>query len=183
MTTDADRQHLLQIAREAIAAHVHGMPPPAVAEHGVAARPGGAFVTLQHQGRLRGCIGHIESDDPLGRTIARCAVAAAASDPRFRPVTAVELAAIEIELSLLGMLERVTEVADIEVGRHGLVVELGFCRGLLLPQVATEWGWDREQFLGETCRKAGLGHDAWRRGATLFRFEAEVFGERPRVRD
>jgi hypothetical protein len=92
-------------------------------------------------------------------------------------VSAVELAGLEIEVSLLGLLEPVASPDDIEVGRHGLLVERDRQRGLLLPQVATEWRWDRETFLAQTCHKAGLPRDAWKQGAKVWRFEAEVFGE------
>lgn len=176
MTSDSDRAALLALAREAIVAHLSGRPAPA-SDSGAAARPGGAFVTIHHHSDLRGCIGHLETNEPIGRVIVRVAVAAAAEDPRFPPVTASELADLAIELSLLGPLEPIVSVEDIDVGRHGLVVEMGSHRGLLLPQVATEWGWDRRTFVEHTCRKAGLPRDAWRHGARLFRFEAEVFGE------
>jgi len=105
-------------------------------------------------GDLRGCIGHVEATDPIGQVIVRCAVAACSADPRFPPVTTAELPQIDIELSLLGPLEPVTEIEEIEVGRHGLVVEMHLHRGLLLPQVAIEWRWDRETFLSQTCVKA-----------------------------
>lgn len=137
----------------------------------------GAFVSIHKQGDLRGCIGHIEANEPLGGVVARCAVAACSSDPRFPAVSASELPHLDIELSVLGPLERITGPDDFEIGRHGLVVEMGWHRGLLLPQVATEWNWDRETFLAQTCHKAGLARDAWKQGATVWRFEAEVFGE------
>ena len=177
MTSEHDRRLLLQIARDAIEAHVRGGAAPAQPATGVGARVGGAFVTLHSRGDLRGCIGHVEATEPLVSVIVRCAVAACSADPRFPPVTAAELPNIDIELSLLGPLDPVTDVGDIEVGRHGLVVERRGQRGLLLPQVATEWRWDREAFLSHTCRKAGLPNDAWQRGAKLWKFEAEVFGE------
>jgi AmmeMemoRadiSam system protein A len=142
---------------------------------GVAAQPGAAFVTIHRRGELRGCIGHLEADEPLGRVIWDCAVSACSADPRFPPVTASELPDLEIELSLLGALEPAKSPADIIIGRHGLVVERGRRRGLLLPQVATEWAWDRETFLAQTCHKAGLPRDAWKHGALIWRFEAEVF--------
>jgi AmmeMemoRadiSam system protein A len=104
-------------------------------------------------------------------------VAACSADPRFPAVTAGELPDLDLELSLLGRLEPVSSADEIEVGRHGLVVEVGQRRGLLLPQVATEWGWDRETFLAHTCEKAGLPKEAWKRDAKLWRFEAEVFHE------
>jgi len=177
MTSEADRALLLQLARDAIAAHVGAAPPPAPSLADVCARLGGAFVSLHNRGDLRGCIGHIEANEPLARVVSRCAVAACSTDPRFPPVTASELPHLDIELSLLGPLEAITGPADIAVGRHGLVVEIGWRRGLLLPQVATEWQWDAETFLAHTCRKAGLPNDAWRKGAKMWRFEAEVFGE------
>jgi hypothetical protein len=152
------------------------MPAPGPSD--VLSRLGGAFVSLHKRGQLRGCIGHIEADEPLGRVIARCAVAAGSADPRFTPVAPDELLHIWIEVSLIGPLESISGSADIEIGLHGLVVEKGWSRGLLLPQVPTEWKWDRHTFLAETCRKAGLPPDAWNAGAKLWRFEAEVFGEK-----
>ena len=177
MTSDADRQLLLRIARDAIVAHLSGGVVSAVDEGELAARRGGAFVTLHARHKLRGCIGHIEAAEPLPRVVARCAVFACSADPRFPAVAAAELPGLEIELSLLGPLEPLTSPDEIEIGRHGLVVERGWHRGLLLPQVAIEWQWDRLKFLAETCRKAGLPHDAWKHGADVWRFEAEVFAE------
>jgi AmmeMemoRadiSam system protein A len=179
MTSDEDRQRLLQMARAAIVAHIKGQSA-AVASYqsdGLDQRSGGAFVTIHHQGELRGCIGHIEADRSLKRVVLDCAVAACSADPRFPPVSALELAGLEIELSLLGPLEPVASPDNIDLGRHGLLVEQNGQRGLLLPQVATEWRWDRETFLAQTCHKAGLPRDAWKQGAKVWRFEAEVFGE------
>lgn len=178
MTSEQDRKLLLEIARQAIAAFVGAAPAPVPGASGVLARPGGAFVTLHKGGDLRGCIGHIEPTEPLGKVVPRCAVAACSSDPRFPPVTSSELDQIDLEISLLGPLEPIAGPQDILVGRDGLVVERGWQRGLLLPQVATEWGWDAETFLAHTCEKAGLPRDAWRSHAKVWRFEAEVFGER-----
>jgi AmmeMemoRadiSam system protein A len=178
MTNESDRELLLRIARDAVVAHVGGAAFAAVEPIALAGRCGGAFVTLHNRGgELRGCIGHIESDQSLPGVVARCAVAACSADPRFRAVGPAELADLVIELSLLGPLEPVGGAEDIEIGRHGLVIEKGSRRGLLLPQVATEWKWDRQQFLAQTCRKAGLPQDAWQHGARIWRFEAEVFGE------
>lgn len=183
MTNQEDRQLLLRMARAAIVCHVQGTggadsgcrdrPAPSEA----AARPGAAFVTIHCRGELRGCIGHLDGTSALGPVIEDCAVAACSADPRFPPVTGSELSSLVIELSLLGPFERVTDTAEIEVGRHGLVVERDGRRGLLLPQVAAQWQWDRETFLAQTCRKAGLPRNAWKAGAGLWRFEAEVFGE------
>jgi AmmeMemoRadiSam system protein A len=188
MTTERERVLLLQLARDAIAAHVTdgsgsrqsavGSPQSTVVE-GTALdeRRGGVFVSIHHRGELRGCIGHMEADDSLPRIVARCAVAACSADPRFPAVTAAELSQIQIELSLLGPLEHAVGPADIEVGRHGLMVEMGRERGLLLPQVATEWQWDVRTFLSQTCRKAGLPADSWQHGAKVWKFEAEVFSD------
>jgi len=177
MTSDHDRQLLLKLAREALAAHVGVAPAHVPGETAVLLQPRGAFVTLHKRGELRGCIGHIEANQPLGTVVPRCAVAAGTTDPRFPPITPTELEQLAIEISLLGPLESIGGPEEIEVGRHGLVVEMGWQRGLLLPQVASEWCWDAETFLAQTCHKAGLARDAWKRGARIWRFEAEVFGE------
>ena len=177
VTSEADRRALLRIAREALTAHICGRRPFAPELAGATARPAGAFVTLYIEGDLRGCIGHLGADEPLGRVVARCAVSAATSDRRFPAVNAAELVALHIELSILGALEPLADSDEIEIGRHGLVVEKGWHRGLLLPQVAVEWRWDRTTFLDQTCHKAGLPRDAWKEGATIWRFEAEVFAE------
>jgi AmmeMemoRadiSam system protein A len=176
MTSQADRQRLLRLAREAIVAHVTGLPPRPVSP--LPEEPsGGGFVTLHLNGNLRGCVGTVGATQPISRVVGDCAVAACSADPRFEPVGPAELEGLEIEISLLGPLEPVTAPDQIEVGRHGLVVEQGSRRGLLLPQVASEWKWDRETFLAHTCQKAGLARDAWKSGAKVFRFEAEVFAE------
>ena len=180
MTSKADRQRLLQIAREAILAHVNGASVAAVPELPRAdtlRRATGAFVTIHHHGELRGCIGHLESNRSLPAVVRECAIAACSADPRFSPVTAAELPGLDIELSLLGPLEPITLADEIEIGRHGLLVERDWQRGLLLPQVATEGRWDPETFLAQTCRKAGLPRDGWKHGAKVSRFEAEVFAE------
>jgi len=177
MIESAERRRLLQLARDAIAAHLSGLPAPAIAPSPIIERRAGVFVSLHKGDALRGCIGHIEPDQPLLRGIPASAVAAASNDPRFAPVTSDELPALHIELSILGPLERIAGAAEIEIGRHGLLVERGWSRGLLLPQVAVEWGWDAEAFLSQTCHKAGLPLDAWKSAATVWRFEAEVFSE------
>jgi uncharacterized protein len=177
MTSDAERATLLAIARAAIVERASGRPASGGrAEEGLA-RHAAAFVTLHSGGALRGCIGHLQTDLPLPAVVAKCAVAAANDDPRFPPVTLAEVADLEIEISVLGPLEPVKTLEDIRIGQHGLVVERGWHRGLLLPQVATEWNWDARTFVAHTCEKAGLPPTAWPDGgATLLRFEAEVFG-------
>ncbi|HVC21016.1 MAG TPA: AmmeMemoRadiSam system protein A [Vicinamibacterales bacterium] len=179
MLTDGQRAALLRLARHAIAAHLAGRPLPAAGpDEALGDLRAGAFVTLRRGGELRGCIGAPEGGPPLGDTVVHCAIAAATEDPRFGPVTADELPHLEMEVSVLGPIEPVDDPHGIEIGRHGLMAEQGGRRGLLLPQVATEWAWDRETFLAQTCAKAGLRPDAWRHGARLSRFEAEVFDDR-----
>jgi len=174
-----EKSRLLHLARQALEAAARGLPLPATAgEGGVLARPGAAFVTLRSHGQLRGCIGCVEAGEwSLAETVVRMAVAASRSDPRFKPVTPGETDGLEIEVSVMGALVPVGHLEEVELGRDGLVAEQGGRRGLLLPQVATEWQWDRATFASHTCLKAGLAADSWQRGARLFRFEAEVFGE------
>jgi AmmeMemoRadiSam system protein A len=174
-----ERRELLGIARRTIEGYVRDRRVPGVSGlSGKLAEPGAAFVTLKKKGRLRGCIGYTEAVAPLFKVVQECAVAAAAEDPRFPPVSAGELPSIDLEISVLTPLAPI-RAEEVEVGRHGLMVSRGGRRGLLLPQVPVELGWDRETFLDQTCVKAGLPTDAWRRGATLQAFTAEVFGELP----
>jgi AmmeMemoRadiSam system protein A len=175
--TESEQQQLLRVARQALEAGVrNGRLPEAEAFTGALAEKRGAFVTLHKAGRLRGCIGYIEALKPLHQTIAECAIAAALRDPRFDPVEPEELPALHLEISVLSPFEEISP-EKIEVGCHGLMISQGWQRGLLLPQVATEWKWDREQFLEETCLKAGLPVDAWKSGARIQAFTAQVFAE------
>ena len=178
MFTDEQQRALVEIARRAVARGVSGAGPGDVPEIPDLPEATGAFVTLKKHGELRGCIGTLECRRPLPDEVARVAASAALEDPRFEPVRPGELSDLDVEVSVLGPLERIDPLdpSAIEIGRHGLVVEQGWRRGLLLPQVATEWGWDRQTFLDQTCVKAGLPRDAWRTAATVYRFAAEVFG-------
>jgi AmmeMemoRadiSam system protein A len=176
MMNDGERVFLLRVAREAIATAVGRPGPTAPLPAAVAARRAGVFVSLHTNGELRGCVGHIEPES-LAAVVARCAVAASRWDPRFPSVRADELPGLRIELSVLEPPTPVRDIAEIEIGRHGLIVEMARSRGLLLPQVAVQWQWSREVFLAQTCRKAGLSDDAWLNGASIWKFEAEVFGE------
>lgn len=136
------------------------------------------FVTLKAHGELRGCIGHIESHRPVGELVGDIAVRSALDDPRFPPLQPEELEAVTFQISLLSPLHRIGGPEDITVGRHGLLLELGPHRGLLLPQVAVEFGWTAIEFLEATARKAGLHREAWRdRGAMLSVFTAEIIDE------
>jgi AmmeMemoRadiSam system protein A len=146
--------------------------PPS--EHLAEAR--GAFTTLHLHGELRGCIGYVLPADSLYQTVAETARAAAFDDPRFPPVSEIEAPSLKVEISVLSPPKPIRP-EDVVIGRHGLIVTYGARRGLLLPQVPLEWGWDRETFLAQTCVKAGLPADAWKRGADLQAFTAEVFGE------
>jgi AmmeMemoRadiSam system protein A len=174
---------LLRVARDAVlAAIAAGRQPEPAAPADLTERlrmPQGAFVTLHVGGRLRGCIGMVEPLDPLWQAVRRCAIAAAFEDPRFPPLTGDEVDALDIDVSVLGPPRVLLDVSEVRVGRDGLIVSLGRRRGLLLPQVASEHGWDAGTFVRETCRKAGLEPDAVSRGARLEAFEAQVFAERP----
>ena len=179
--TDAQQRALVEIARAAVVDAIAGTRPDAApaGDPGPFPEASGAFVTLKRDGQLRGCIGTLECRRPLAEEVARVAVSAAREDPRFDPVRPAELDDLDVEVSVLGPLEEIDprDPGAIEIGRHGLVVEQGRRRGLLLPQVATEWGWDREAFLAHTCAKAGLPADCWQHGAKVYRFAADVFGD------
>jgi uncharacterized protein len=171
-----ERRFLLNLAHEAIDSALRGREADCAAPSDHLAEKRGAFTTLHLDGQLRGCVGYVFPVRSLCRTVAETAVSAAFHDSRFLPVTPEEAARLEIEISVLSPLQPIA-AEDVEVGKHGLVVTFGGRRGLLLPQVPIEYGWDRETFLSETCHKAGLPEDAWQHGATLEAFSAEVFGE------
>ena len=138
----------------------------------------GAFVTLHKQGQLRGCIGYVKPFKPVQEAIKELAVSAAFNDPRFPALSLQEYEQIDLEISVLTPLEKVEDIASIEVGRDGLLVKNGFYEGLLLPQVATEYGWDVQTFLQQTCHKAGLPADSWKEEQTkIFSFSAIIFDE------
>ena len=176
--SDADKATLLKIARQTIKAYLTGLAAPTMAVSENLKKPGAAFVTLTKHGQLRGCIGQTVAMQPLHKTIEYCAVQAAVADPRFDPVTAYELDSLHIEISVLTPLQKVNSLDEIKVGRDGLMIGKGNYRGLLLPQVATDYGWDRTEFLEQTCRKAGLYKDAYKSpDAEIFKFQAIIFGE------
>ena len=181
MFTEDQKRALVEIARAAVANVAAGSGGRVTAQAGDFPDASGAIVTLKRNGRLRGCIGTLECRHSLADAVARVAASAARDDPRFEPLHPSELEGLDVEVSVLGPLEAIDpfDPQALEIGRHGLVVEQGPRRGLLLPQVATEWGWDREAFLTHTCVKAGLAPDAWRHGATVYRFDGEVFGANP----
>lgn len=170
------RQHLLQLARRTLEASVRRLVPPAVPRD-LTIDAFGVFVTIYHRGDLRGCLGSLDCADTIVESLVRLAGAVASEDYRFAPLAEHELPGTTIDLSLLTPPQPVTDHRIIEVGRHGLIVQQGRHRGLLLPQVAPEHGWDRDTFLSHTCIKAGLPPNAWQTGAAVLSFEAEVFCE------
>lgn len=179
MLTPRQRQTLLALARHSVHQRVRGSECEEWTEPCEMPLASGVFVTLRTRGELRGCLGTLDCEAGLRAEVARCAAEAASEDPRFPPVSNEELPDVLIEISVLGPLQQIdpTGVDAFSIGHHGLVVEQGDHRGLLLPQVAVEWSWTGEQFLRQTCVKAGLPADAWQRGAAVYRFDAEVFGE------
>src|SRR5271169_3715244 len=179
---EREKQLLLQLARSAMALGVtagagNKSPVQDFPNEDFLQQPAGAFVTLHRRGRLRGCVGQLPGRDSLAEVVAHCARSAALHDSRFDPVTTAELSDIEIEVSVLSALEDLTLEA-IEAGKHGLVVSQGTQRGVLLPQVASQFNWPAQRFLEETCVKAGLEREAWKDPATRVQaFTAEVFSE------
>lgn len=171
-----ERKQLLALAHESIRSSLAGKPLMVAAPSPHLAELRGAFTTLHRHGKLRGCIGYVIATSPLYETVIDTASAAAFDDPRFEPVQASEEPDLKIEISVLSPMFPI-EPEEVEVGKHGLMISHGMRRGLLLPQVPIEWGWDRETFLSQTCHKAGLPTDAWRHGAKIEGFTAEVFGE------
>jgi AmmeMemoRadiSam system protein A len=179
LLTKKEQRDLLKIARDTIVSYVTASTIPAVAP----ASKGlnlvtGCFVTIKQHGQLRGCIGNFISDQPLYRLVQEMAVSAATRDPRFYPMKRQDLDAFELEISVLSPLELISSVEEIQVGTHGLYLVKNSSRGVLLPQVATEYGWDRETFLRHTCLKAGLPENAWQKDCEIYIFSALVFGEK-----
>lgn len=179
LLTKKEQKELLKIARETIVSYVSSGKIPAAES----ASPGlnlesGCFVTIKQGGQLRGCIGNFVSDQPLYRLVQEMAVSAATRDPRFYPMKQADLAGFELDISVLSPLRLADSVDEIEVGTHGIYIVKGSYRGVLLPQVATEYGWDRETFLKHTCQKAGLPDNAWQKECEIYIFSAQVFGEK-----
>ena len=175
--TEDDKSTLHTIARTAIESRCLNKPLPDVPVNShILKEKRGAFVTLHNQGNLRGCIGYIRAQKPLHQTIKEMALAAAFQDSRFKPVTQDELNDLDIEISVLTPLVKISDVEEIAVGKHGIYIIQNSFSGLLLPQVATEQKWDRESFLKHTCTKAGLPEDAWKDKSTdIFIFSADIF--------
>jgi AmmeMemoRadiSam system protein A len=178
--TPQEKQELLQIARSTVESYVRTRKIPEFSPASPALKqPLGAFVTLKERGQLRGCIGRFEASEPIYRIVQQMAVSAATEDPRFRPVNANELDKLEYEISVLSPLRKIPNADEIVLGKHGVQVSKNFHHGVFLPQVATETGWSKEEFLGELCsQKAGLTRDCWKDPkVSLQVFTAEVFSE------
>jgi AmmeMemoRadiSam system protein A len=179
--SEATRRDLLALARRALEVHFSGDPPPRLDSDRAEAfgQPRAIFVTLHRRGNLRGCIGTLAPEGDLSRMVPKFALRAAFEDPRFPPLSAEELVECDIEISVLSPPTLLEDPEALEVGRDGLILEARGRSGLLLPQVATDWGFDREKFLAEVSRKAGLPAHAWRDpDARVWVFQAEVFGEK-----
>jgi AmmeMemoRadiSam system protein A len=189
MLNHESKRELLGIARSSIAAALQQKPNRGKGGQEThpspdLLQPCGAFVTIRIDRELRGCIGYMESLLPLAEVVAEVATKAALDDPRFPPLTLSELDRANLEISVLSPLHRIYSKDDIRVGTHGLMLELGFSKGVLLPQVATEYGWNAEQFLEAVCRKSGLHGQAWREPDTkISAFSAEVIDEEEVLRE
>lgn len=179
------KEILLDIARKTIEAVIKDIKVPVFNVSDPALlKKCGAFVTIHKKGSLRGCIGNIIGMMPLWETVRKMAAEAAVHDPRFRPVSPDEFADIDIEVSVLSHFEKITDINKIEVGKHGLFIKQGFYQGLLLPQVAIEYNWSREEFIEHTCSKAGLRSGCYKdKNSEIFIFTADVFGEKKTSQD
>lgn len=179
MFTKAEKDFIIKIARNAVEAAVKNLIVPNIETNFESLKKlAGAFVTIYKFGELRGCIGSVENNKPLFETVQIASYNAAKNDPRFNPINEEELEDIALEISVLSPLKEIKDITEIEVGTHGILIEQDDQRGILLPQVASEYSWDRETFLNQTARKAGLPYDAWKKGkAKIFIFTAEIISE------
>ncbi len=179
--TDEEKKELLMVARKTLRYYLEHRTKPQLQISNMRLNElnFGCFVTLKKEGELRGCIGNFGSKTPVWRNVQDMAVAAATEDPRFPRVKKAELDVLSVEISVLYPLIKVKDLSEIVVGRDGLYITYGFYSGVLLPQVATEYSWNRDEFLSHTCIKAGLSPDSWKRlPLEIYRFEADVFGEK-----
>jgi AmmeMemoRadiSam system protein A len=178
------QKYLLELARQAVRNHLEGRSKPKIEKKDkILFEKRGAFVTLTIAGQLRGCIGYPLPVKPLAEAVLDMAVAAAAQDPRFDPLEAGDLDRVHIEISVLSLPRKVKGPEEVEVGKHGIIISKGFNKGLLLPQVPTEYGWDRETYLRSGCLKAGLDPNEWKKGVTIEVFTAQVFSEDKKDKD
>jgi len=177
-----EQQILMHIARDTLSLYVNKQTLPNLDRYPVTPRlqkQCGVFVTLKHKKNkeLRGCIGFIAGIKPLREAVRDCTVESATRDARFPAIHAGEDETVTIEISVLTSPEKISSINQIQVGKHGLIIKKGMHHGVLLPQVPVEWGWNRDEFLKAICQKAGLPEDAWKQGAELYIFTAQVFKE------
>jgi len=179
MLSKTEATTLLEIARDAVIHQIRNNDySPTPREEKALNQHSGCFVTITQEGHLRGCIGNFQSQQPLFREVATMAVAAASQDPRFQPMSRDELDNFSLEITVLSPLEKINDTNLIEVGTHGIYIIKGHNRGVLLPQVATEYGWDRETFLRQTCLKAGLSENSWQLpDADIYIFSGQIMHE------
>ncbi|MCD6186556.1 MAG: AmmeMemoRadiSam system protein A [Desulfuromusa sp.] len=179
MLSKTEAKTLLKIARETIIHQIKGEDySPTPREEEALNQQSGCFVTIKQNGQLRGCIGNFQSQQPLFQEVATMAVAAASQDPRFQPMSRDELDNFSLEITVLSPLEKIDDTNRIEVGTHGIYIIKGHNRGVLLPQVATEYSWDRETFLRQTCLKAGLSENSWQLpDADIYIFSGQIIHE------
>lgn len=179
LLTKAEQNELLKIARETIVTFVNTGKIPSIdaASQGLNAE-NGCFVSIKQHKKLRGCIGNFVSNIPLYRLTQEMAMSAATRDPRFYPMKPNDLSDFELEISVLSPLRKIDSVEEIQVGQHGIYIIKDSYQGVLLPQVATEYGWDRDTFLKHTCLKAGLSENSWKKDCDIYIFSAQVFGEK-----
>ncbi len=177
MLTDEEKAFLKDVVQRSISSKLAGEEAkPLVPESEKLKKPMGAFVTLTLDGKLRGCIGNLQAEEELYKTIWDMARSAAFKDTRFSELTPEEFERMEVEISILSSITECRDKLSVEIGRHGLIIQRGPQSGLLLPQVAVEWGWDRQTFLDQTCRKAGLEPSVLSlAGTNIFWFEAVAF--------
>jgi len=179
LLTKKEQKELLKVAREAIVSYVSTGNIPVIEKTSKGLNlEVGCFVTIKQAGQLRGCIGNFVSDRPLYELVQEMAVSAATRDPRFYPMKQQDLTDFDLDISVLSPLRLAESVDEIVVGTHGIYIVKGSYRGVLLPQVATEYGWDRDTFLKHTCQKAGLPENAWQKECEIYLFSAQVFGEK-----
>lgn len=181
MLDSKEKAALLSLARMTLDSYLKTRTTPSYqASHAGLMEKKGAFVSLHHGDELRGCIGQLYADRELYKVVQHCVLSAALEDLRFTPVNREEIPDLSIEISVLTPFHRIRNIEEIQIGKHGLYLVQGRFRGLLLPQVATQYGWDRITFLKQTCRKSGLSESAWQDPATIIHtFEAEVFSDSP----
>ncbi|HEY3308389.1 MAG TPA: AmmeMemoRadiSam system protein A [Desulfuromonadaceae bacterium] len=174
-----EQDELLKIARDTIVAYLTtGKASLVETSFSGLCSQSGCFVTIKQQGKLRGCIGNFVSEAPLYKLVQEMAISAATKDPRFYPMKQDDLEHFELDISVLSPLWKIESLDEIQVGQHGLYIIKDTYQGVLLPQVASEYGWDRDTFLKHTCLKAGLPEDAWQKDCEIYIFNAQVFGEK-----